>query len=90
MVDAKVFADSYAMGAKNHQAFYDNNKDNKNANFIFLENAGTPRRLEGIPKEALGLNSKELAAFAVEAVKTSGAPRHVQDGALAGTRIWKD
>jgi hypothetical protein len=90
MVDAKVFADSYAIGAKNHQAFYDNNKGNKSASFVFLENAGTPKRLDGIPKEALGLDSKSLTKFAVEAVKTSGAPKHVQDGALAGMRIWGD
>ena len=90
MVDAKVFADSYAVGAKNHQAFYENNKNNPNANFVFLENAGTPKRLNGIPPEALGLNPQELAIFAAQTVKASGAPKHVQTGALQGMRIWSD
>lgn len=88
MVDAQVFADSYVMGAKNHQAFYEKNKNNKNANFVFLENAGTPKLLPGIPKEALKLNVKKLTDFARKEVAKSSAPPHVKRGALMGARIW--
>lgn len=88
MVDAMVFADSYAIGAKNHQAFYEKNKDNPNAKFIFLENKGTPTLLPGIPKEALALDRKELARFAIETVGASDAPAHVKRGATMGTRVW--
>lgn len=91
MVDAQVFADSYALGAKNHQAFYEKNKDNPNAKFVFLSNP--PRKendglLPGIPKEALNIDRHELARFARETVRKSDAPPHVQRGALVGVRIW--
>lgn len=90
MVDAKVFADSYSLGVKNHQAFYEANRGNKNANFIFLENSGTPKKLDGIPKEMLNLDRKELAKFAADVVAKSDAPPHVKRGALMGDRIWGD
>ena len=88
MVDAKVFADSYAHGAKNHNNFYKANKDNPNAKFLFLENGAQPKLLPGIPKEALKYKSDDLERFAVDAVKKSGAPKHVQEGALIGQRLW--
>ncbi len=88
MVDAKVFADSYALGAKNHQAFYEANKDNKNANFVFLENLSTPKLLPGIPESALSLDRNALAKFAVEEVQKGNAPAHVKRGATSGARIW--
>lgn len=87
MVDAKVFADSYAVGAKNHQAFYERNRNNPSASFIFLENKGGPKLLDGIPREALNLDRKELAAFASKTVRESSAPPHVVRGALIGERI---
>lgn len=90
MVDAKVFADSYALGAKNHQAFYEANKNNKNASFIFLENTGMPKKLDGIPKDSLQLDRKELAKFAIARVAKIDAPAHVKRGALMGIRIWED
>jgi hypothetical protein len=86
MVDSKVFADSYALGAKNHQRFYRQNKDK--ADFLFLENIGDPKRIPGIPKDALSLNRKSLARFATRAVRQSDAPDHVKAGGTAGTRIW--
>lgn len=90
MVDAMVFADSYAIGAKNHNAFHQKHKDNPNAKFIFLENSGTPKLLPGIPEAALKLDRHELAKFAVEAVAKSDAPPHVKRGATMGTRLWAD
>mgnify|MGYP001394807420 CR=1 FL=1 len=90
MVDAKVFADSYAIGAKNHEAVYEANKNNPKAGFVFLENSGKPKLIDGMPKEALGLNRAKLAKFAADAVRTSDAPAHVKRGALMGERIWTD
>lgn len=90
MVDAKVFADSYALGVRNHQAFYEANKDNPNANFTFIENGSPPKLLKGIPPEALQYDRHQLAQFAIDAVKKSDAPPHVQRGATMGERIWED
>ena len=90
MVDADVFADSYAIGAKNHKAFYERNKNNKNASFIFLQNKGKPELLDGIPEDALKLNRDELATFARDAVFRSDAPSHVKRGATVGARIWQN
>ena len=90
MVDAKVFADSYALGAKNHQAFYEANKDNRNASFTFLENRGEIRQLPAIPQEALSIDRKDLAEFAVNEALKSTAPPHVKRGASIGQRIWKE
>ncbi len=90
MVDAKVFADSYAIGAKNHQAFYEKHKDNPNASFVVLENSGKPKKIDSIPEDALNIDRKELAKFAIDVVKATDAPAHVKRGALIGTRIWGD
>lgn len=89
MVDAKVFADSYALGAKNHQKFYESNRDNPNASFVFLDNTGSPKLLPGIPKEALNLNRKQLTDYATNAVRErNDIPPHVKRGATMGDRIW--
>lgn len=89
MVDAKVFADSYALGAKNHQKFFEANKDNPNASFVFLDNTSSPKKLPGIPQEALSINRKELTDFAINTVRRDrSVPPHIKKGALMGTRIW--
>lgn len=88
MVDAKVFADSYALGARNHQTFYEKNRNNPNANFIFLENSGKPKQIPGVPAEALNIDRKELAQFALNTVRDLDAPAHVKRGATMGERIW--
>lgn len=89
MVDAKVFADSYAIGAKNHHAFHQANKDNPNAKFVFLDNTGKPKEIPGVPREALDLDADELSKFAAVEVEKSQAPERVKKGALQGRRIWK-
>lgn len=87
MVDAQVFADSYAIGARNHQAFYEANKDK--ANFVFLENGRDgPRQLDGIPPAALNVDRKDLARFAEKQVSLLGAPPWVVRGATIGSRLW--
>ncbi len=91
MVGAIVFADSYANGARNMQAFYEHNKSNQQASFIFLQNSGpVPQELPGIPEEALKIDARKLAEFAIDAVNKSDAPAHVKRGALMDQRIWGD
>ena len=91
MVDAQVFADSYAIGARNHQAFYEANRDNPNAKFVFLKNAAKPELLEGIPREALNLDRKALANFAHKVIDDNpNIPAHIKRGATIGRRIWKN
>jgi hypothetical protein len=90
MVDAHVFADSYAIGAKNHQKFYQENKDNPNASFIFLVNKAKPEELPGIPKESLALDRHELTKFAREVVLDPArhVPAQIKRGATLGDRLW--
>ena len=91
MVDARVFADSYAIGARNHQAFYEANKNNPNCKFVFVANGNPPVSLDGIPEKALSLDRKELAEFADKTVlETPGVPPHIRRGATIGKRIWGD
>jgi hypothetical protein len=91
MVDARVFADSYAIGAKNHQKFYEQNKNNRSANFVFLQNGADIKRLPGIPRESLELDRHELYDFAVQTViEDETIPEHIKIGALAGRGIWSD
>lgn len=89
MVDAQVFADSYAIGARNHAAFQRRNSNNPNATFLILENSGTPKRLDALPHSATTIDRTELANFAVKTVQEGNAPKHVKRGALSGLRIWK-
>jgi len=89
MVDAQVFADSYAIGARNHQSFYERNRDNPNARFTFVQNGSPPKLLDGIPSEALSIDRRALARFATKTVKErEGIPPHIVRGATMGGRIW--
>jgi hypothetical protein len=88
MVDAKVFADSYAIGARNHHAFHQANKDNPSARFIFLDNTGKPKQIDGVPQSARELDADELAKFAADAVAKADVPPRVKKGGTIGDRIW--
>lgn len=90
MVDAKVFADSYAIGTKNHQAFFDAQQHNPFARFLFLTNQGKPEMVESIPAKDLKINRHDLASYAIKTVMESNAPAHVKRGATTGVRIWKE
>ncbi len=89
MIDARVYADSYELGAKNHAAFAERNKDNPNARFVYVRNGANPEQLPGMPPEALKVDGKKLAAFASKTLKESDAPQRVKDGGLLGERVWK-
>ncbi|MFN9110285.1 MAG: hypothetical protein ACK5XN_09475 [Bacteroidota bacterium] len=89
MVDAAVFADSYVIGAKNHQAFYKNNKDNPNAKFLFLK-SGSGDQLKEMPKEALELDRRELKKFALQKIaEMKDLEPRIRIGASIGTRVWR-
>lgn len=90
MVDAKVFADSYAIGARNHQAFYEANKSNPNANFVFIDGRGKPTKIDGIPKDALSVDRDDLAKFANKTVhdREGSIPDRIVRAATMNERIW--
>ncbi len=89
MVDAHVFADSYAIGAKNHAAFAEKNKNNPNAKFIYIDSAGKPPTLvDKMPESALKVDRHALTTFALNALEKSDAPPHIKQGGSVGVRIW--
>jgi hypothetical protein len=88
MVDARVFADSYDVGAKNMAAFHERHKDNPSASFTWIDNRGVPKKIDGLPGEALRHNSDDLHKFAVDAIHASDAPPRVKRGGTVGQRVW--
>jgi len=90
MVDAHVFADSYAIGAKNFQAFHDKHKNNINAQFTFLENGNPPKKLSAIPKAAF-VDAKNLREYSLNVIDDKpDLPPHIKRGATIGRRVWGD
>lgn len=91
MVDAAVFADSYALGARNHAKFAGEHANNPAAKFIYLDN-GTgagPQQVAAMPEAALHLDRHELRAWSVHTIKQRTDLRPaVVAGALKGGRIW--
>jgi hypothetical protein len=90
MVTTEVFADSYELGAKNHHKFWQANKTNPNASFVFIDNNGKdPVELPGIPEADLKIDRHKLAAHAARITRESSAPGRIKRGALVGERIWR-
>lgn len=89
MVDAKVFADSYVLGARNHAAFYEAHKNEPSSKFLFLDNVDKPRLTDSsnLAKVAAMSRSK-LAADSQKIVADGNSSPHVKRGALMGERIW--
>jgi uracil-DNA glycosylase family 4 len=87
MVDAELFADSYARGAKNFDAFQRRNKDK--ADFIVIDNRGTPKLLDSVPQEALELRSEAIRDRALKALSASKAKPYVKAGGSIGTRVFR-
>ena len=90
MVDARLFADSYAHGAKNFSAFHAKNKDR--ASFVFAKaKKGDPVQfLDQMPPEALSMDAEVLYGQAMQYIQSKAAelPPHIVSGATAGSRIW--
>lgn len=89
MVDARLFADSYAIGAKNFKAFYDREKDKGRAEFIFISGRSKPKVVPDFPEEAVSLDAEQVYAQASEAIdKHQNLKPAVRRGASIGRRIW--
>jgi len=86
MVDARLFADSYAEGAKNFKAFHDKYKDK--TQFLILQNRGKPHLVNEMPQEAF-VNGDALYKRASKVIdeKTDIRPA-VRRGASIGRRVW--
>jgi hypothetical protein len=91
MVDARLFADSYAEGAKNMHAFHQRHKDD-GTQFIFLDNRtkGEPKPLVGVPSEALEWDADDIYSDAVNTLQRRAAdlPKALVKGGLNGMKIW--
>lgn len=81
MVTARVFADSYALGAKNHQAFVESTKGDPSAKFAFFRNGEHPEMMAGIPPEAFH-DADQLYEYALGVIdKRHDLPTHVREAA---------
>lgn len=91
MVDARVFADSYALGAKNMHAFYERNKDRASFVFAQAEWPNPAKFLDDFPEEALELDADDLYRKSLREIERQKAelPPHIVAGATAGQRIWR-
>ena len=99
MVDARLYADSYAEGAKNFKAFYDKHKDNPDCNFVCFDNTvrGTtpdgkpilPKPLDKFPEAALKVDAEKLYARSANyAAGVANLKPAIRRGATMGGRIW--
>lgn len=89
VVDAQLFAESYAVGAKNFHAFMEQHQGD--ADFFILDNSGkTPKRLDRIPEESLKWNVDEIHKRALKAIDERPEIKPaVRRGATIGRRIWE-
>lgn len=91
MVDAAVFADSYAHGAKNMQAFIEKHGKDPDVSVTILKNeiGKDPVKLDKIPEEAF-VDRDKLHEFALATIaERETIPPHIKRGATVGERIWK-
>jgi len=92
MVDATVFAESYAVGARNHFQFYESQKSNSSARFVFVDATGSkPKAVSEFPKTALQVDRRKLHDYAVQVVRQrmQEIKPTIVRGALVGERIWQ-
>lgn len=90
MVDAAVFADSYVIGARNHHAFHQKEKNNPNAKFLFFS-AKDQSVIDGVPPESLKTDRMALYHWAMGSIQSrSDVSPAVLRGATQGARIWND
>lgn len=88
MVDARLFADSYDIGAKNFHAFFQAHKSD--TDFILIDSRGSPPgRVTEFPKAALEARADYVYAKASKAIDENEAIKPaVRRGASIGRRIW--
>lgn len=91
MVDARLFADSYTLGAKNFHEFHQKHKDSGDADFVILDNSsGAPKLTNQVPEAALKLDGEALYARASSVLKERAdklRPSVVRGGSI-GQRVW--
>lgn len=93
MVDAQLFADSYAIGGQNFADFHEKHKDEADFVFGVFQGRGKPAKIvEDMPAEALKLDSDEVYQFASKYMDDHKAdlPDYIYEGATFGRRAWKD
>lgn len=82
MVDARLFADSYGEGGKNVKAFYDANKDDPHAEFVFAKFAAHDPAAVGKAIEAekakAGDNAERKAQLDKAAADLAASPEKAQ------------
>jgi hypothetical protein len=87
MVDASVFADSYVLGARNHDAFSKHHAGE--ATFVYVKNGAKIEKLSGVPASDIARDRKALHEFAVKTIRDkAGIKPRIRRGALVGERIW--
>jgi hypothetical protein len=92
MVDAQLFADSYAVGSKNFADFHDKHKDEADFVFGVFQGRGKPAKItDSMPEEALKLDANDIYEHASKYIdeKKSELPEYIYDGATIGRRAWK-
>jgi hypothetical protein len=92
MVDAQLFADSYAVGAKNFADFHGKHKDEADFVFGVFQGRGKPAKItESMPEEALKLDVDDIYQFASKYIdeKKDDLPAYIYDGATIGRRAFK-
>ncbi len=92
MVDAQLFADSYAVGARNFADFHNKHKDEADFVFGVFQGRGKPAKIvDDMPEEALQLDADEIYEHASKYIdeKKSELPDYIYEGATIGRRAFK-
>lgn len=92
MVDARLFADSYALGARNFDAFMNQHIDDPDVQFYVMNNAtgGNPEKIDRVPEEALRADSDGIYRRAVKVIdeRKDQLRASVIRGGTIGERVW--
>lgn len=90
MVDAKAFADSYTIGAKNFDAFSKRNGNNPNVQCSIISNirGQDPKQLPSLPPEVLNTDGEALYQHCLHKLAAAPVSDPVKQGGSAGVRIW--
>lgn len=92
MVDAQLFADSYAVGSKNFADFHDKHKDEADFVFGVFQGRGKPAKItDTMPEEATKLDADDIYQHASKYIdeKKDDLPAYIYDGATIGRRAFK-
>jgi flagellar biosynthesis GTPase FlhF len=90
MVDAKVFVDSYVIGAKNHANFLAQHSHDANISSVIVDcSSGKPVKTDRMPETAIELDSKQLEQHCIQTIQQrNDVPDYIRQAALQGQKIW--